>query len=434
MPQCPHCQEPVAADAERCHQCGAWLADASLSNDEFEKSLRSLLIQGNKIEAIKLYRHHTGAGLAEATDAVELIESENSEIQLIDRFEIVGSGSPRPDADRIIFCDGTGGRLFRAETDLELSHWRPNCTATEYRAGTSTEICFRFLDNPRPGSWTVAVNNHVDVDGILSVYVLIHSQHAIAHRRTIIEAAEMGDFWGWGEPVAQRVFQGLTLLMNSERDGREIYAEAFRRIPALIDGTDQDVSQIEESLAPLRRGVELVENGQIIRTVIDPRLVRYVVPLTIAGDDDAPASYAPDFNEPISQKAVLWPQVRARRDAEQVCLVCFERKTGWFHDLCFPGYLWADTEGKWLVPGLTYHDGMRSYDLDNSWLFAAFEQLQRQETAPGSWGLGGTRLPFGDELQGHFPLVGRFLNVQGHPAISQISPDRVARLLEGAID
>jgi hypothetical protein len=112
---------------------------------------------------------------------------------MIDRFEIVGSTSARPDADRIIFCDGTGGRLFRAESDLELSHWRPNRTPKEYRAGTSTEICFRFLDNPQPGSWMVAVNNHVDVDGILSVYVLVHSNHALANRQTIIEAAEISD-------------------------------------------------------------------------------------------------------------------------------------------------------------------------------------------------------------------------------------------------
>ena len=175
---------------------------------------------------------------------------------MIHRFEIVSSTSARPDADQIIFCDGTGGRLFRAETDLELSHWRPNRTPAEFRAGTSTEICFRFLDNPRPGAWMVAVNNHVDVDGILSVYALVHSSHALGHRRTIIDAAEMGDFWGW--------------------------------------------------------------------------------------------------------------------DAEQVCLVSVERKTGWLHELWFPGHLWADTEGKWLVPGLTYHDGMGSYQLDNPRLIAAF--------------------------------------------------------------
>ena len=356
---------------------------------------------------------------------------ENSEIQMIDRFEIVGSTSVRPDADQIIFCDGTGGRLFRAETDLELSHWRPNRTPTEFRAGTSTEICFRFLDNPRPGSWTVAVNNHVDVDGILSVYVLVHSRHALAHRQTIIEAAEIGDFWGWGEPPAQRLFQGITHLMTSGLEEREVYAEAFRRVPSLIDGTDPDpkIPQIEESLATLRRGVELVESGQINRKEIGPRLVQYVVPLTVAGDDDGRAAYAPEFNEAISQKAVLWPQVRARRDAQQVCLVSVERQTGWFHDLWFPGYHWADTEGLWRVPGLTYHDGMSSYDLANPRLIAAFEELQRQETASGTWALGGTPLPFGDELQGRFPLVGRFVNEAGQPAVSQLSPDRVATAL-----
>jgi hypothetical protein len=97
---------------------------------------------------------------------------------MIDRFEILEHEASRPDADHIIFCDGTGGSLFRESSDLELSHWRPNHTPAAYRAGTSTEICFRFLERPLPGPWTVAVNNHVDVDGILSVYALVASEHA----------------------------------------------------------------------------------------------------------------------------------------------------------------------------------------------------------------------------------------------------------------
>lgn len=39
-----------------------------------EDQLRSLLADGQKIEAIKLYREHAGAGLAEAKDAVEALE------------------------------------------------------------------------------------------------------------------------------------------------------------------------------------------------------------------------------------------------------------------------------------------------------------------------------------------------------------------------
>ena len=157
------------------------------------------------------------------------------------------------------------------------------------------------------------------------------------------------------------------------------------------------------------------------------------MPLSIAGDDDSRAAYAPEFNEAISPKAILWPQVRARWDAERVCLVSTERKTGWFHDLCFPGYLWADTEGKWLVPGMTYHDGMTGYDIQNERLVAAFTGLLRQETAPSQWGLGGTSLPFGDDLQKQFPIVGRFLDEYG-PASSHLTPHHVAAALKGVFN
>ena len=270
---------------------------------------------------------------------------------MIDRYEILNSAAPRPDAEHILFCDGTGGEHFRADADLELSHWRPNHTPAEYRAGTSTEICYRFLDNPRPGRWTVAVNNHVDVDGILSVYVLVHSEHALENRQAIIEAADIGDFWGWGEAPAQRVFQGITHLMRKGGEPKSIYEEAFRRIPGLIDGSDSEVPLIEESLAPLRKGIELVEQGKITRVQNTARFAHYVVPLAVAGDDER-ASYVPEFNEAISSKAALSPHVRARWDSQRVCLVSSERTAGWFHDLWFPGYLWADTEGKWRTPGL----------------------------------------------------------------------------------
>lgn len=348
---------------------------------------------------------------------------------LIDRFEIVAHDSPRPQTEQIIFCDGTGGSLYQTETDLELSHWRPNKTPAEFRAGTSTEICFRFLDNPWPGNWAVAVNNHVDVDGILSVYVLLHSQQALANRQTIMDAAEIGDFWGWGEKPAQRVFQGITRLMHSG-EGAAVYAEAFRRIPGLIDGTALDVPEIDESLAPLRRDVELVEQDRIIRSLIGNYLAHYIVPLGVAGDNDERASYVPGFNEAISEKSVFWPQVRARWDAQRVCLVSIERTSGWFHDLWCPGYLWADTGGLWRVPGLLYHAGMSSYDLSNPKLIAAFEALQRKESAPGCWALGGTQMRFGAELQERFPLVGRFLDELGQAAASQLTPEHVAKECE----
>ena len=41
---------------------------------DFESELKSLLAEGRKIEAIKLYRDHAGAGLKEAKDAIEALE------------------------------------------------------------------------------------------------------------------------------------------------------------------------------------------------------------------------------------------------------------------------------------------------------------------------------------------------------------------------
>ncbi|NLX96112.1 MAG: hypothetical protein GXY83_08045 [Rhodopirellula sp.] len=48
------------------------------NDSSFEVDLRLLLANGKKIEAIKLYRERTGAGLAEAKEAVEAFEQGES--------------------------------------------------------------------------------------------------------------------------------------------------------------------------------------------------------------------------------------------------------------------------------------------------------------------------------------------------------------------
>jgi hypothetical protein len=319
-----------------------------------------------------------------------------------------------------------------------LSHWRPNRTPPAYRAGTSTEICFRFLDAPLPGDWTVAVNNHLDVDGILSVYTLVHSPTALRRRREIIEAAEMGDFWGWGSPPAQRLFQGLTRLMK-ERSGAEvstqaIYDEAFRRIPSLLDGTDPESPDIEASLAPLHQNVEWVEKGTITRSALGDRFSHYVIPSSVVAGDLERALRVPKFNEVISPAILYWPQARARWDAERMCLVSTESPAGWYHDLWFPGYLWADTENLWTLPGMHHCDGMEVYDLTNSRLLSAVNDLQHHETAVGTWVAGNEGSPFYDLVQGAFPLAARFVDGGGHPTPSSLSRERVAARLSAAFD
>ena len=57
-----------------------------MDSQELEEQLRMLLAEGQKIEAIKVYRERTGAGLAEAKDAVEALEAgQRLPSQAIDR-------------------------------------------------------------------------------------------------------------------------------------------------------------------------------------------------------------------------------------------------------------------------------------------------------------------------------------------------------------
>ena len=86
MPKCRFCNHNNPTGIDRCQNCGAWLEQtvasassaqqssepASQPND-FEGQIVSLVRQGQKIAAIKLYREQTGSGLAEAKNAVELL-------------------------------------------------------------------------------------------------------------------------------------------------------------------------------------------------------------------------------------------------------------------------------------------------------------------------------------------------------------------------
>ena len=77
------------------------------------------------------------------------------------------------------------------------------------------------------------------------------------------------------------------------------------------------------------------------------------------------------------------------------------------------------------MPGINYHDGMSRYEIRNARLIAAFENLQREESALGRWALGG-------ELQERFQLVGRFLDESGRATVSDLLPDQVARSLDNS--
>jgi hypothetical protein len=178
--------------------------------------------------------------------------------------------------------------------------------------------------------------------------------------------------------------------------------------------------------------VTLIAEGRIARTPIGPRFTQYVVPADVIGGHLDRALRVPKFNEAVSAGILLWPQARAKWDRERVCLVSAESPAGWHHDLWFPGYHWADTDGLWTVPGMRFHDGMESYDLTHSGLRSAVRTLQEQETAHGTWASGDAGSPGDQSGQIAFPVVLRFIDDRGNPAASRLAPRQVATILAPA--
>ena len=174
-------------------------------------------------------------------------------------FYVTSQRVPRPPSARTIFCDGSADDSYREASDLELSHWIPNRTPAVYKADTSTAICMRLALDPIPGDWELVINNHVDTDGILSVFTHVHAELALTHRQTIVEAAGMGDFMGWGGDRAQRLFQRLALLkarlMLRRVDPNEIYRRCFDAAIEVLSAASDAGAAEQVGLAALRESV-----------------------------------------------------------------------------------------------------------------------------------------------------------------------------------
>lgn len=73
MPVCPSCNYTTSPGTTLCRSCGASIPD-STTTAELEREVRSLLDQGKKIEAVKVYKDHFVCGLKDAKDAVEALQ------------------------------------------------------------------------------------------------------------------------------------------------------------------------------------------------------------------------------------------------------------------------------------------------------------------------------------------------------------------------
>jgi hypothetical protein len=351
---------------------------------------------------------------------------------MIPRMYIEGTKClERPDSRRTVFADGTADATFRTAVDLELSHWIPNRTPVALKADTSTEICMNFVASG-DADYELVVNNHADVDGVLSVFTLLHPATALAHRETIVSAAEMGDFWGWGELPAQVLFQSLTeqidTLTGASADPQVVFERCLAHLNGLIDEGFAD-PDIEGTLTPLTRSVDWVKDGTIQRTEHHGRFVHYTVPKHLADEALESALRVPKFNAMITDDLLFWPQARARWDREKVQLVSIESTNGWYYDLWYPAYLWAETPKSWRAPGLHF-TANSSYTLSYEPLKAAARDLEKRELHHGVWGVETDFSLLSSALGRGYPVVLSFMNGMS-PTPSSLEPPAVApRLAE----
>jgi len=125
MPNCPSCNSTVSPGTTLCRSCGASIPESETTTASLEQEVRSLLDQGQKIEAIKVYRNHTGSSLKDAKDAVEALQRGSSLPQSME-----AAADLEPDVLRLLvqgdkieavrlYKDRTGTTLFDSKREVE---------------------------------------------------------------------------------------------------------------------------------------------------------------------------------------------------------------------------------------------------------------------------------------------------------------------------
>ena len=176
------------------------------------------------------------------------------------RFEFVEE-SYEGDAPAIS-CDG-----LVPGTALDLTHWQGNHTPQRFKADTSTEIALNFVVSPEAREqWAgaVAVNNHFDTDGVLSVWTLLDPEGALAHRNLLVAAAEAGDFDEW--PALDRghwLDAAIRGLGSGAVDDAAAYQIVLRQLPELIERLDERRDLWGVEWDALQAGARSLESGQL---------------------------------------------------------------------------------------------------------------------------------------------------------------------------
>jgi hypothetical protein len=329
-----------------------------------------------------------------------------------------------------IYVDGTSHSI-REGLDIELSHWNPNTTQERFKADSSTEIALNFISFGELPTGGLVINNHMDVDGVLAAWSLLNPREATARRELLVAAAETGDFWAWGPEPALAFYQALTEIIKAgEAGGRPpelIHQDCFAAIPGLLEKGARAAR-----LDALHAGLKLIEQGALPRQLHHHRFVAWQIPRAVHQGELDRALMVNAFNASLDDGSLLHAVLRNRLDARRVQLVSVEGEGGWYHDLHYPGYMWALTVNRWRAPG--FWEG----ETGNTWYFryapleAALARLAAREKGPGRWQSAEELTPFTSVLGRAFPVVALCMGEDDLPAPSSLSPEQVTLELRQA--
>lgn len=300
---------------------------------------------------------------------------------MIQSFYIIGSKYKMPNHKGVIYCDGAEENETINDVDIELSHWVNNRTPKEYIGDTSTEICLNFVEKNKNTDIQpdLAVNNHIDVDGLLSVFTLIHSELAIKNRKLLVETAEIGDFWGYGGLMAFYLCNEITKIFDEEKENgtdiQDIYSKCIDKVKHILENENSDtINDSKTTEIVIKSESELKKS--VKREPINERFVHFQI-------SDISLLQHSKFNELVEDTRTYFPHYLNKLDKEKVHLISLNSPNGTFYQLYNPSYLWAITKNLWRPPFYEIKDN--KFQGHNPLINNLVKELNNIEKNEGEW-------------------------------------------------
>lgn len=336
-----------------------------------------------------------------------------------------------------IFVDGTSP-LINYEKDLELSHWIPNQTPNEFKADTSTQICYNFIKSDRSKTYDIVINNHVDVDGILSAFVILFPKISLNNETIITGASFMGDFSAYGDFKTSHFYIHLVEWIKEfqamKLTNQLIFEKCFQMIQDYFNGQLFDFDDLaKEVFSEIGHAIDLIHTQQIQRIIHHDTFVSYKIPAEVVKSSPKQAIYKSGFDFGLDVQQVLPMQVLNQFDFERQKLLIVESESGdYYYDLLLPDYLWAETSSLYRTNGVQSTDSTNIHLFNRPDLEQVTSELNQLETSQGSWTLAKKFHPFASIKGRGFPVVLSFL-FEDEIVASSIDPLEVIRKLSNVL-